>query len=308
VDLTSLRERLFIDVIRWAPKSTYSHVVGYLAGRTLPRRLRGPVYRTFARRVGADLGEVERPLEDYPSLGAFFVRRLKAGARAVASDRDAVVSPCDGTVSQFGTISAGQLIQAKGIHYPLFGLVADRPAAARFAGGSFLTIYLAPRDYHRVHFSVGGKVTGYQHVPGALFPVNAAAVNHVGALFTRNERLVTYQDTDVGEVATVMVGATAVGRISVSYDAVETHSKKRGRPGPRVRYAVPHVVRRGDELGAFHLGSTVILLFEPGAVSFAGLELGQTVRMGEPVARRLAGAGQRQSATSTGTGGGGRAA
>lgn len=303
MDLTSLRERLFIDLLRWAPKHTYSRVVGWAAGRTVPRRLRRRVYTSFARRVGANLDEVERPLEDYASLNAFFTRRLKPGARPVVSDDDAVVSPCDGTVSEHGTIQAGQLIQAKGLHYTVFALLADRAAAARFAGGTWMTIYLAPRDYHRVHFPVEGQVTGFQHVPGALFPVNKAAVNHVGALFTRNERLITYQDSPAGEVATVMVGATAVGRISVSYDAVQTHSRTRGRPGPRVRFASPRPVARGEELGTFHLGSTVVLLFEPGRVALEPFQVGQPIRLGEVIGRLVS-----VQARGRATGGGGRAA
>lgn len=285
MDLAALRERLFIDVLRWAPKRTFSHVVGFLAGRPVPRRLRGQVYTAFARRTGADLSEVERPLDEYQTLGAFFTRRLRAGVRPMPDDSDVVISPCDGRVAQFGTIRSGQLIQAKGHHYPLFGLLADKAAASRFAGGTWVTIYLAPRNYHRVHFAVSGKVTGFQHVPGALFPVNDAAVRQVGALFTRNERLITYQDTPLGEVATVMVGATAVGRISVSYDAVQTHSRRRGRPGPRVRFATPRPVKRGEELGVFHLGSTVIMLFEAGKLELAELQQGAEIRLGEVLGR-----------------------
>jgi phosphatidylserine decarboxylase len=274
-----------MTLLRWAPKRAYSDLVGFLATRKLPRRSRAAVYRRFAARVGADLSEVERPLEDYASLDEFFTRRLRPGARAIASDAGLAVSPCDGTVSEHGVAAAGHLIQAKGREYTLHGLLADRAAAARFTGGSYVTIYRAPRDYHRVHFAVEGKVTGFQHIPGALFPVNASAVKHVGGLFTRNERLVTYQDTPVGEVASVMVGATAVGHITVTYDAVETRVRGRGRPGARVRFAAPRAVERGDELGAFHLGSTVILLFEPGRVELLPFQVGQRVRLGEPIAR-----------------------
>jgi phosphatidylserine decarboxylase len=229
---------------------------------------------------------VERPLEDYVSINAFFTRRLKPGVRTIDSTPDAIVSPCDGTVAEHGVIRTGQLIQAKGQHYPLFGLLADRAGATRFEGGTYLTIYLAPRDYHRVHFCAEGHVTGFQHVPGAFFPVNAAAVKYVNALYTRNERLITYHDSPVGEIATVMVGATAVARISVVYDAVETHSKDRGRPGPRVRFAAPRPVARGEELGAFNLGSTVVLLFEPGKVELEPLKMGEPLRLGQLIARR----------------------
>jgi phosphatidylserine decarboxylase len=285
VDFSSVRERAFIDLVRWAPKGTYSRLIGYLADRKLPRPVRAPVYKAFAARVGANLAEVERPLEDYPTLGAFFTRKLKPGLRAIPTEKGAIVSPCDGAVAESGVVAAGQMIQAKGQHYPLFGLLCDRSGAARFEGGTYVTIYLAPKDYHRVHFAVEGQVTGFQHVPGALFPVNAAAAKHVNALYTRNERLITYQNSPVGEVATVMVGATAVGKISVTYDAVQTHSKGKGRPGPRVRFATPRAIARGDELGTFHLGSTVVMLFEPGRVHLTDLQPGKVLRLGDVIAR-----------------------
>ena len=286
MDLTSIRERVLIDVLRWTPKGTLSRLLGYCARRPIPRRLRRPLFTAFARRVGADLGEVELPLHDYASLDAFFTRGLRPGARPIPSDGATVISPCDGTVSAIGVAEGGHLIQAKGKAYTLADLLADDAAAARFAGGPYVTIYLSPRDYHRVHFAVDGPVTGFQHVPGTCFPVNAAAVKHVDRLFARNERLVTYQDTGGGEIATVMVAATGVGHMTVTYDAVETHMPRRGRPGPRVRFAAGRAARRGDELGAFHLGSTVILLFEPGRVRLRPLEPGARIRLGDPLGER----------------------
>jgi phosphatidylserine decarboxylase len=246
--------------------------------------------------VGADLDEVERPLAEYGSLDAFFTRRLKDGARPIAADADAIVSPCDGAIAESGIAGGGRLIQAKGIDYKLENLIPDEEAVKRFEGGAFVTIYLAPRDYHRVHFPVEGSVNGFQHIPGALFPVNRLAANNIGGLFTLNERLVTFTTTPAGEVAVVMVAATGVGHITVTYDAVETHRPGRGRAGPRLRYAAPRPVRRGEELGAFHLGSTVVLLFEPGRVKLAPLDLGQRIRLGEPIARRISARGQGDAA------------
>ncbi len=287
MSLASIRERALIDFIRWAPKGSFSRVVGFWARRPIPRSLRKPLFSAFAQRVGASLDEIERPLEDYPTLDAFFTRRLRAGARPLPADPDVVVSPCDGTIAQHGVAVVGKLIQAKGHDYRVAALLADRTVAGRFEGGTYLTIYLAPRDYHRVHFPVGGQVTGFQHIPGAFFPVNAAAVKHVAGLFTKNERLVTYLSSPVGDVAVVMVGAAGVGHITVSYDAVETHAAGKGRPGPRVRFAAPRPVKRGEELGTFHLGSTVVLLFEPGRIMLERLALGQRIRFGEPIARRI---------------------
>jgi phosphatidylserine decarboxylase len=271
-------------------------VVGSLSRARLPRPLRAPLYGAFARRVGANLDEVEQPLDRYDSFDAFFTRRLRLGAREVAPETDLVVSPCDGAVAESGFATAGRLIQAKGIDYRLQALIPDVDAQRRFEGGAYLTIYLAPRDYHRVHYPLDGSVNGFQHIPGALFPVNALAARTIDGLFTLNERLVTFLQTSLGEIAVVMVAATGVGHMTVGYDAVETHMPGKGRPGARVRYASPKAVRRGDDLGAFHLGSTVILLFEPGRVKLMPMVLGQRVRFGEPIARRAATRGQGESA------------
>lgn len=290
---------MWIRLLRWAPKRLFSSLVGHAARRKLPRLLRAPLYSRFARRYGANLTEVERPLDEYTSFDAFFTRRLRDGARRIADDDDAIVSPCDGTIAESGIAGGGRMIQAKGIDYRLQSLIPDRDAAERFEGGAYLTIYLAPRDYHRVHFPAEGHVTGFQHVPGAVFPVNRLASQNIGGLFTINERLITFQSSPVGEIACVMVAATGVGNMSVTYDAVETRREGRGRPGPRVSYSAPRSVKRGEELGAFHLGSTVILLFEPGRVKLLPMAVGQGVHLGEPIARRAAARGQRGDAVAS---------
>lgn len=256
-----------IDLLRWAPKRTFSAAVGACARTPIPRRLRVPLLGAWAHRTGVDLGEVERALDDYPTLDAFFTRRLRPGARPIAKDLDAITSPCDGVVTEQGISGAGRLVQAKGKTYALTDLLGDSSAAARFEGGSYLTIYLSPRDYHRVHFAVEGTVTRFHHIAGARFPVNQLAVRHIGGLYVRNERVITYQTTPVGEVATVMVGATAVGHITLAYHP-------------------PCPVKRGAELGAFHLGSTVVLLFQPGRIQLEPLTEGQRLRLGEVIARR----------------------
>jgi phosphatidylserine decarboxylase len=296
VDFTSIRERLFINLLRWAPKNVFSRLVGACARLTLPRRLRAPVYSAFARRVGADLSEAELPLEEYPSLDAFFTRRLRPGVREIPSDPNVIISPCDGYVAEHGVASGGRMIQAKGHDYKLAALLGDTEAAARFEGGTYITIYLAPRNYHRVHFPEGGEVTGFQHIPGAAFPVNAVAVRHISGLFTKNERLVTYMDSPVGQIAAVMVAATGVGHITVTYDAVETHARGKGRPGAPVRFTAPHPVTKGEDLGAFHLGSTVILVFEPNRVVLEPLERGQAILLGQPLARRASSSAQGDAA------------
>src|SRR5262249_32178664 len=157
-------------------------------------------------------------------------------------------------------------IQCKGRDYTVAGLLADSAEARSFEGGAYATIYLSPRDYHRIHCPVEGRVTGYRHIPGAFFPVNPMSVRNVAGLFSITERLATYVDGDVGRVAVVAVAAPGVGWITVAYDReVRTHrSGSAGRHGWAQRYASPRPLPRGAELGMFPLGSTVIVLFEPG--------------------------------------------
>jgi phosphatidylserine decarboxylase len=279
-----VRERVAVDLLRWTPKGTVSRGIGWAARRRVPRPLRRALYGGFARYVGADLSALDRPLDAFPRFDDFFTRPLKAGARPVAQGEQVVVSPVDGVVSEAGVADGGRLIQCKGRDYTIAGLLADAAEARAFEGGAYATLYLAPRDYHRIHNPVDGKVTGYRHIPGAFFPVNPVSVRNVAGLFSINERLVTYLDSDVGRVAVVAVAATGVGFITVAYDReVSTHrSGAPGRHGWAQRYAAPRPLGRGAELGTFHLGSTVILLFEPKRVRLE-LAAGQVVRMGERI-------------------------
>jgi phosphatidylserine decarboxylase len=260
-----------------------------LARVPVPRSLRKPIYGGFARSVGADLSQIEGPLEQFERFDDFFTRPLAPGLRPVDEGDGAVVSPVDGVVSETGIAEGGRLIQCKGLDYTVRGLLADALEARSFEGGAYATLYLAPRDYHRIHAPVAGKVSGYRHIPGAFFPVNPLSVRNVAGLFSINERLVSYLESEVGRVAVVKVAATGVGHITLSYDrGVRTHrSGAAGRNGWVQRYASPRPVARGGELGMFHLGSTVILLFEPGRVKL-DLERGQTVRMGQRIGLRAA--------------------
>ncbi len=292
LDWQRLRERAAIDVLRWTPKGALSHTIGWLARRELPRGLRASVYSQFARCTGIDLASPElagSSLDDFPRFDDFFTRALPAGSRPIASGDDVVVSPCDGVLSEMGIAEGGRMLQCKGRDYTASGLLADSTEARAFEGGAFATLYLAPRNYHRVHAPTGDAVVGYRHIPGALFPVNPISVRHVAGLFSINERLVTYLEGPLGRVAVVMVAATGVGHITVSYDAIETHRKPRPPRNFAQRYARPRPLAKGAELGMFHLGSTVILLFQPGRVTLAGLERGSIVQVGQPLGRRSAG-------------------
>lgn len=292
-EIPSRRWRAALAVVRRLPQAGLSRTLGRIADVPIPPRLRKSVLGAFASAVGIDVDEAARPLEEYESLNDFFVRRLRPGARRWPGDPDLVASPVDGIVGRMGEIVDGRLIQAKGRDYSAADLLGNRAEAKSFEGGSFLTLYLSPRHYHRIHAPAGGVITRARHVPGALLPVNEPSVAHTEDLFVRNERLMCFIDGGPGRVAVVAVGAYNVGRISAAFDPAWSGedgrawvtNRKDDPPSERV-YDPPLDVKRGDEIMAFHLGSTVILLFQPDAVRLdADLQTGREVALGDVVAR-----------------------
>jgi phosphatidylserine decarboxylase len=278
-----VKDRALLAALRLVPKNALSRAAGAATRAQAPRAVRLALMKAFARRYGIDLSECD-DLETFRTFGEFFARPLRPGRRPIAPGGEVIVSPTDGVVSQAGTTREGRLVQAKGIDYTLDALLADVALASRFRGGPFATIYLSPCDYHRIHFPLGGRILGYRYVPGLLWPVNEASVRSVSGLFTVNERLATILDTPLGLLAVVAVGATIVGRIRAYYDPAAPVSNLKGaRPVAR-DYPAPIPVEKGQELGAFEMGSTVILLGEPGRAALrSDLVEGTRVRVGEPI-------------------------
>jgi phosphatidylserine decarboxylase len=203
-----------------------------------------------------------------------------------------LASPVDGVLGASGTVTSGRLLQAKGRFYSAADLLTSEEEARRYEGGLFLTLYLSPRHYHRIHAPTGDGVTAARHVPGALLPVNGPAVNGIENLFPRNERLICFMDGALGRVAVVAVGAYNVGRISARFDAAwgggegASVANRRVPPPSERRYDPPVAVAQGDEIMAFHLGSTVVLLTEPGTLRHEpGRGPGREVRLGDALAR-----------------------
>ena len=290
-DLPSAGWRATLAMVGRLPQAGLSRSLGRLADLNVPRALRRPLLGAFARAVGAQLSEVEHPLEEYPTLNSFFVRRLRQGARSWPTDPHAAASPVDGIVGTVGEIHGGAAVQAKGRRYSVAELIGDRGEADRYERGQFVTLYLSPRHYHRVHAPVTGTIAVARHVPGTLLPVNPPSVSHIPDLFARNERLLCQIDSALGWIAVVAVGAYNVARISVTFDPEWSGrrgwvSNRRAQvPGER-RYQPPLPVERGMELMAFHLGSTVIVLFPPGPLRLTPIcRPGQEIRLGEPLVR-----------------------
>ena len=281
-----MNDRLFISAMRFVPKNALSRLAGSLTRWRAPWPVRIAAMKAFARRYGIDLSE-SPDLEVYRTFGEFFARPLHPGLRPIAPGETVLVSPVDAVVSETGLATEGRLVQAKGIDYTVAALVADDALAARLAGGAWATLYLSPKDYHRIHFPLGGKVLGWRYVPGALWPVNPASVRTVPGLFAANERLVTVMDTPLGRCAVVAVGATVVGRVRAYYDPSVPHTNVPGAAPRRHDYGTPLPVEKGQELGAFEMGSTVILLFEPGKARLdPHIAPGARVRVGEPIGGR----------------------
>jgi phosphatidylserine decarboxylase len=273
-----------IAVLRLLPKSALSRFVGWLCRIPFPRPIMAFAIRSFARSFGVDGSESERPIESYPTFTGFFTRRLKAGARPIAPG-DLPVSPVDGTVGESGTITAGRMVQAKGKEYTVAELLGgpDADALAKvYEGGTFVTIYLAPYNYHRIHAPLGGTITGYTVVPGNLWPVNSEGVQNVEKLFCVNERLTTHLESPRGPCAVVKVGATNVGRIRALYADVVTNAKAT-RAVQRETLATPVQVERGGELAMFEMGSTVVLLFHPAFTLGPAIVTGRPIKLGEPL-------------------------
>ena len=265
----------FVRLQKILPQHGLSRALGRLAASEAPW-VRGPLVRAFARAYGVDMSTAQRPdLAEYRSFNDFFTRSLAPGARPVDPAPEAIVSPADGAVSQAGTIEEGKLLQAKGIGYS-FRALADVCARPAFEGGAFATVYLSPSDYHRVHLPLAGRLVRTVAIPGKLFSVNAKTESEVEGLFAVNERLVCEFETAHGAMLVILVGAMIVASIETVWD------------GPASPYRQRHVVQhdlafeKGDEIGRFLLGSSVVLAFEDARAALA-LQAGAVVRMGERI-------------------------
>jgi phosphatidylserine decarboxylase len=250
------------------------------------RPLRSLQIRWFLRRYAVDLTEAqETDPGAYPHLNSLFTRALRPGARPLPATGSSLVVPADGVISAIGQAHGDSLIQAKGQTYTVGDLLGDDFAAAPFLGGSYFTVYLSPRDYHRVHMPAAGRLLAMRYVPGRLFSVNAATSLRVPRLFARNERVIARFETPVGEMAVVLVGAFFVGGIETVWAGPIT--PPHGQPPLRRSYAAEgetiHLAR-GEEMGRFNMGSTVIVLFEPGRVEWeAEMTTGTRVKMGQAI-------------------------
>lgn len=282
MSLTNLKKKIFIQAQRVVPQQKLSRVVGKVAASENPL-LKNIVIQAFKAKYGIDMSIAEQQNAlKFKSFNEFFTRSLKDGVRAIDSDPNSIVSPADGAISQLGKINDGDIFQAKGQSFSVEKLIGDPQLAEPFKNGEFATVYLSPKDYHRVHMPYTGTLTETLYIPGELFSVNQTTAENIPGLFARNERMVCLFDTDLGRMAVVLVGAMIVAGI----ETVAT-----GKVKPTGRLELNHhdlKIEKGAELGRFYLGSTAVVLFEKDKMQWdTAFKANSLVVMGEALGQTI---------------------
>jgi len=267
-------------LLKLLPKNLLSRLAGILADLELPSPVLSSLIDVYCRFYDVKRYEIKTPIGSMKSFNDFFTRELRPELRPIDQEPDSVVSPVDGTVAECGNIENGLLVQTKGILYSLEDLVGQQSAAV-FKDGYYVTLYLSPADYHRIHVPVAGKIKHFSYFSGNLWPVNSIGVKNVGGLFALNERIITPVESKSGIVGMVKVGATIVGRITVNYSDLTSNSKQQTRLNLPI---IPsREYQKGEEIGQFQLGSTVILLFEKNRFKPSDIRPGSPIKMGEKI-------------------------
>ncbi len=270
------------------PQHLLSRLIGKLAN-SKNNYIKNKFIQTFIKHYRVNLADAEiSDATQYANFNAFFTRKLRKETRPICDDSNIIVSPVDGSVSQVGIINNGVLFQAKRKNYSLEALLADSTShISAFQHGHFSTIYLAPRDYHRIHLPIAGTLTKMVYVPGRLFSVNPLTTKTIPHLFSRNERVILYFSTKIGNIAIVLVGAMIVASISTPWAGIIAP----GRPRKVQSWLFTDnqiSLNKGDEIGKFLLGSTVIMLFPKGSINFSDtFQKNKQVKMGQSIAHIL---------------------
>ncbi len=259
-------------VAKVVPKRTLN-VVASLFSKRFPRPIMRRILLAYARLMDSNLEEMEKPLSSYRSLNEFITRKLKPSSRKISKG---IVSPCDGIVTQVGRIYHNILIQAKDLYYTLDDLLVKRPE--RFYNGWYISVYLPPGWYHRVHSPVDGTLKEFTFIPGEFNPVNNLFRDRHKNLYTKNQRVVTKIHSDVGNVSLIMIGASTVGKIRL-FDKYVFSWKTKGMISKRMNKKI----FKGEDIGRFELGSAVILLFEPEKIKLRNLPVGQKIFLGQTI-------------------------
>ena len=272
-----------IILLKLLPKRLISRFSGFLCDLKVPGWLLGKIMKGFVKAFKVNMEEAEYPLSHYKTFNQFFTRPIKPTTRPVDADPKSVVSPVDAKIIELGDIKEYDALQIKGLPYSVEKLITEKEFSKQFYNGHFITLYLSPRDYHRIHTPFDGKGVAVEYNRGALFPVNELGLHRIQNLFAINERLTTFFETSFGKCALVKVGATNVGRILTTYD--QPWNKKDMKQKHLFHKMDDLHFKKGDELARFELGSTVILLFSEGSITFKEhLKSGLSLKMGEVLA------------------------
>lgn len=282
----SHRADLFVALQRMLPKHGLSRVIAKLAESKRPW-LKNNLISAAIKAFDINMAEAATEnLDEYENFNAFFTRELKAGVRPIDASKTGLISPADGAISQAGRISKNRILQAKGIDYSVSRLVGNSTQAQTYDNGSFATIYLSPKDYHRVHMPISGKLLCSRYIPGELFSVNDQTAQALPGLFARNERLVCeFESAEFGRFSLIFVGAMLVAGIETIWSGFE-------QPGPGAVRETDYSedafhFTKGDEIGRFKFGSTVILLFPQQSIEWSdSIKPSATVKMGEKIAEK----------------------
>jgi phosphatidylserine decarboxylase len=278
---------LSISALRHLPRNSISRLAGRIVSMRFPQPFQRWQILAFARWFGVNLAEVRDPIDSFECVQDFFVRALKPGVRPIDDASDAIVCPCDGAFGESGKIREGQILQVKGRPYSLAALLGNDGDAKRYEGGTYATLYLSPRDYHRFHSPSALRVSRVRYLPGSLWPVNRAGVEGVDSLFAQNERIcaflslagVVLGERAGEEICIVAVGATMVGKVKLTFDTLETNvpgaiaeAREYGKQGADLE--------PGQEWGRFEFGSTLVVLLAPEAGKLDSRSAGTPVRLG----------------------------
>ena len=276
-----------VNIQYFLPKHILTRLVGLLASAKMGK-VTSFAIEQFAKFYHINIDEMEGDISNYQTFNDFFARPLKYNARPIAQDEKSLVFAADGKISQLGNLQDNFQLQAKGHYFTINALLGNDKDAEYFKNGSFMTVYLSPKDYHRVHIPFEGKLVKMTHIPGELFSVNPLYVRNIPELYSRNERVVCIFETPLGKMAVIMVGATIVRSISTAWEG--TVAPSAGGEPTVYEYAKQNFkYDKGEEIGRFFMGSTVICLFEKEKIKFAdNLTAEQEVKMGEIMAFSIA--------------------
>lgn len=258
------------------------HLISTLVGKLADSQqawLKNILINQFIKRYHVNMSEalLENP-EEYPTFNSFFIRQLKPEARPIDPSNSSIISPVDGIISQIGKIHEKQLLQAKDFYFDLDNLLGhEKQLSKTFTDGSFAILYLAPKDYHRVHMPITGKLKKTIYVPGKLFSVNRITSEIIPGLYSRNERLISLFETEIGEVAVILVGALIVGTICTMWSKEPIKNDRKEIH----QFTNDHTLIKGEELGYFKMGSTVILLFEQNKINWSPFEANSSIQLGQ---------------------------